>query len=354
MPLETGTYISDLVTTNPAHTDGLNNADGHLRLLKSAIKATFPNINAAVTASDEDLNNLSAQLTGGVSILADTGVHFKTNANDGVTNPALRKVDIVGANAGNTASVVIAEFDSSTLQTSLKGAVDVVGNATIHGNETVAGSLTVTGGLSVTGSILGPGTVPIGGMVMWLTDTLPTDGDWCWANGQGLSRSTYATLFGLWSTRYGVGDGSTTFNVIDMQDVVPVGKDTMGGAAGNSLLSNIATGLKQVLGATFGLCQIVLDSTMIPAHHHGVFLTDPGHTHTSNAANFAGASNNNGGGGGVFGVVTAAATINSNTTGISIGSGAGVSNNQTADTGGGLAHNNLQPSRVVNFIIRIA
>lgn len=59
MPLETASSISDLVVTNPAHTDGLNNTDAHLRLLKSTLKTTFPNITGVVSASQSALNYLS-------------------------------------------------------------------------------------------------------------------------------------------------------------------------------------------------------------------------------------------------------------------------------------------------------
>jgi hypothetical protein len=54
--LETGTYISDLVTTNPTGSDNYATADDHIRLLKSTIKNTFPNINNAVNPTDEELN----------------------------------------------------------------------------------------------------------------------------------------------------------------------------------------------------------------------------------------------------------------------------------------------------------
>lgn len=60
MPLETGTYISDLVVSNPAASDGLNNADDHIRLIKAALKNTFPNINSIVNITDEALNVLAA------------------------------------------------------------------------------------------------------------------------------------------------------------------------------------------------------------------------------------------------------------------------------------------------------
>lgn len=56
MALETGTYISDLVSTNPVSTDGLTQADDHLRLIKSTVKATFPNITGAVTPTHTELN----------------------------------------------------------------------------------------------------------------------------------------------------------------------------------------------------------------------------------------------------------------------------------------------------------
>ena len=58
MALETGTYISSLNASNPASTDGLAQADDHIRLLKSTIKATLPNVTGAVTASHTELNAL--------------------------------------------------------------------------------------------------------------------------------------------------------------------------------------------------------------------------------------------------------------------------------------------------------
>lgn len=58
MGLETGTYISDLNAANPAGTDSKSQGDDHIKLIKSTIKNTFPNINGAVTATDENLNAL--------------------------------------------------------------------------------------------------------------------------------------------------------------------------------------------------------------------------------------------------------------------------------------------------------
>ena len=44
MALETYTIISNLYASNPASVDGLAAADDHMRLIKSTIKAAFPNI----------------------------------------------------------------------------------------------------------------------------------------------------------------------------------------------------------------------------------------------------------------------------------------------------------------------
>ena len=50
MPLETGTYISDLNASNPVGaSDTKSEGDNHIRLIKSTILATFPNITGAMT-----------------------------------------------------------------------------------------------------------------------------------------------------------------------------------------------------------------------------------------------------------------------------------------------------------------
>lgn len=59
MPLETSTYIHDLVETNPLGTDPVAFTDEHLRLIKSVLKNTFPNLTGAVTADQSKLNYAS-------------------------------------------------------------------------------------------------------------------------------------------------------------------------------------------------------------------------------------------------------------------------------------------------------
>lgn len=57
MPLESATFISSLNVANPVSTDSVAQADDHIRLIKSTLKATFPNIDGPVTATQAALNN---------------------------------------------------------------------------------------------------------------------------------------------------------------------------------------------------------------------------------------------------------------------------------------------------------
>tara|TARA_B110000046_G_scaffold83630_1_gene91822 strand:+ start:89 stop:1168 length:1080 start_codon:yes stop_codon:yes gene_type:complete len=70
MALENGTYVNSLVTSNPASTDGLAQADDHIRLIKSTIKNTFPNLTGPVTATQASLNNTTSI----PSVLTDLGI----------------------------------------------------------------------------------------------------------------------------------------------------------------------------------------------------------------------------------------------------------------------------------------
>ena len=63
MALENGTYVNSLVPANPASTDGLAQADDHIRLIKSTLQNTFPNLTGAVTATQADLNDIPSTLT---------------------------------------------------------------------------------------------------------------------------------------------------------------------------------------------------------------------------------------------------------------------------------------------------
>jgi hypothetical protein len=59
MALETGTYISDLVVTNPLQSDPKSQGDDHIRLIKATLKTTFPSITGSVTATHAELSYAS-------------------------------------------------------------------------------------------------------------------------------------------------------------------------------------------------------------------------------------------------------------------------------------------------------
>ena len=54
---------------------------------------------------------------------------------------------------------------------------------------------------------------------------------WLLCNGAEINRTTYATLFGVISTTYGVGNGNTTFHLPDLRGRFPLGLDNMGGTS---------------------------------------------------------------------------------------------------------------------------
>ena len=92
MALETGTYISSLNASNPASTDGLAQADDHIRLLKSTIKSTLPNVTGAITATQLELN-----LMDGV-----TATTAELNTLDGITSTVAELNILDGVTASTT------------------------------------------------------------------------------------------------------------------------------------------------------------------------------------------------------------------------------------------------------------
>jgi microcystin-dependent protein len=82
-------------------------------------------------------------------------------------------------------------------------------------------------------------SVPLGVMWEYAGDAAPAN--WMLAQGQAISRATYAALFTVIGTRFGAGDGSTTFNLPAMQGRVACGfypggawASVIGGAIGRA------------------------------------------------------------------------------------------------------------------------
>ena len=103
MALETGTYVDSLVSANPASTDGLAQADDHIRLIKSTIKNTFPNITGPVTSTQAELD--ASLPAGHVSYLADL-------VNTGVTSTEYGYLDNVTSNIQTQIDTIVAGSSS--------------------------------------------------------------------------------------------------------------------------------------------------------------------------------------------------------------------------------------------------
>lgn len=131
MALESGTYIDSLVSTNPAATDGLAQADDHMRLIKATILSSFPNIAGAMTATHTVLNGLDARVTSledaftsGTKMLfqqttAPTGWTKDTTHDD----KALRVVTGTAGSGGTNAFSTLDATAAGTVNTSVSGTV---------------------------------------------------------------------------------------------------------------------------------------------------------------------------------------------------------------------------------------
>jgi microcystin-dependent protein len=105
-----------------------------------------------------------------------------------------------------------------------------------------------------------------GSVKLWISATAPNG--WALCNGEAVSRTLYPTLFTRIGTAYGSGDGTTTFNLPNLQARFPIG---------------VGTGFPP--GATGGFA----DATVV-SHTHGatttISINDPGHSHTNYAEDF--------------------------------------------------------------------
>lgn len=130
---------------------------------------------------------------------------------------------------------------------------------------------------------------------------------WLVCDGSEISRTTYADLFTAIGTAFGVGNGSTTFNIPDIRGRVIAGLDNQGGSSADVVTATEADSL----GGEYGSEEHTLTTDEMPAHTHDV-------------ANVV------------------KSTPDSNEYG---GADRGEAGTRTsASTGGGSAHNNMQPT----------
>lgn len=180
-------------------------------------------------------------------------------------------------------------------------------------------------------------STPVGTVNTFAGATAPSG--WLLCSGQAISRTTYSGLFAILGTTYGVGDNSTTFNVPDLRGRIPAGVDNMGGSdAGRLDWAN-------TLGTTGGAQTHTLSSTEMPSHTH----TQNAHSHSLGPGQSFGMSF--GGNAGAFATFAAQVQyINQGTYQGPYEASSTTATNQ--NTGGGGAHNNMQPTILMNYIIK--
>lgn len=182
---------------------------------------------------------------------------------------------------------------------------------------------------------------------------------WLMCYGQALLPDTqYVTLRAALiadGNVYGI-DGSGNPLLPDARGRGVAGKDDMGGTAALRLTASGGGVNGVTLGAVGGAETQLLTAVQLPSHVHAVFLEDPGHNHVTvppSGMKALGPGTSNGFTSGSFGEYNFA--LDDAETGITIGDtsgGSGTANQTAANAGGGGAHNNTQPTLVLNKIIK--
>ncbi len=157
--------------------------------------------------------------------------------------------------------------------------------------------------------------VPAGGILPYGGASAPTG--WLLCDGAAVSRTTYARLYAILGTTYGVGDGVNTFNLPDLRGRFPLGKDDMGVGSANRVTDSAA----DTRGGSGGAETHTLTTAELPAHTHDVAI-----------ANASGSG-------------TAAVSGNGTAASDTVSGAASAS-------GSGDAHNNLPPYLTLHYIVK--
>lgn len=205
-------------------------------------------------------------VTGAATMGATLGVtgDFAINTNKFTVVAASGNTAVAGTLAVTgavTLTVPLPLSGGGTGQTSASAAI----NALVPSQTGNAGAVLTTNGTSVSWGA----AKYVGEIFEFAGTSAPSLSLLCY--GQAISRSTYSALFDVIGTTYGVGDGSTTFNLPDVRGRAAIGKDDMGGSAANRVTNAVSGITATTLGASGG-------NQNMQQHTH----TQDAHGHTSN------------------------------------------------------------------------
>lgn len=226
--------------------------------------------------------------------------------------------------------------------------------ATVVSGEIVGGHLILTkfDGTTVDAGEIPPGPTgpegPAGGSIpgeikAWPTNVLPSQanyGKWVWADGAIYSAATYpiaaSHIHVNWRTAHGLSDpGANNFRVPDLRGLTLAGLDQMpGGIRANRMTRSVAI----TIAAKTGEETHIVTINEMPNHGHT--LTDPGHAHAVRSNDEGGYSQ----------ILTRTAYTDA---GYNVATSFAVTNITIANAGGGAAHENVQPTVFVPYIVRL-
>ena len=239
MALESATYINDLNAANPASTDGLAQADDHFRLIKGAVKATFPNVAGAVTASHTALD-AAATFAGAITASA-AEINVLSGISAGLTPAELSVLDGVTATTS--------QLNSSSLIGTLPVMGTIAEGSVVVGNSSSAASAVAIGSagtvLKSDGTTIswGDGTPALArGQILYghadgTTQVLSagTSGQVLSSDGTDVSWTTPVT------PAAGVGDGQQWYNMAGSRSMGTSYQNTTGRAIMVSVATVIST-----------------------------------------------------------------------------------------------------------------
>lgn len=308
--LETGTYVNDLVSSNPPGSDPRSQGADHLRLIKSVLQSTFPGMAGAADRIQTKSGNYTTVKNDNNSVIL-----YTATANNTLT---------AAATVGNGYKIyVYAQAADVTFVRS--GADTINGNTTAivkRGRMAMVFSDGVSAYHTFELAAGEGGALPAGTIQAYAGTTAPAG--WLPCDGTAVSRTTYAALFAAISTTWGVGNGSTTFNVPSLARKTLVGS----GGSGTAVLANS-------VGSTGG------------AETHAVTVAEmPSHAHPGSSASSSGSATVYDAGG-TLSVFSGGSGSPVNTAGVSVSTSVSI-----ASQGGDTPMSLMQPSAVVLYIIK--
>jgi microcystin-dependent protein len=249
---------------------------------------TLSNFNGVVDEARNQVLVMSGALTATRNVIAPLveKTYIIKNSTSGSQSIQIIGSSGLGVTIPNGVTALV-YCDGTNFYNALTGSV---GNFTVNGNLSVTGTTSLSsaltyGGVSLSNSVTGTGSMalsaspaftgtptaptaaagtsttqiattafvlsngaPTGGLIMWGTSTAPSG--WLLCDGTAVNRTTYAALFAVISTTFGVGDGSTTFNLPNYTNRMPYG--TTVGATGGTADAIVVSHSHSFTGSALG------------------------------------------------------------------------------------------------------